>query len=250
MNGAPIKVDLSGKVALITGGASGIGRACAELLGANGARIAIGDLNLAGAQEVCASMGSDALAIAADVADSASVQAMVDATLGHFGQIDILVHCAGGAVARKDVVDLTDEEWDRAIRVNLYGAMYVMRAVARIMIAQTYGTMLTITSDRGLYGDKSRAAYAAAKGGDIALVKTLALELGQYQITVNALNPGTTNTPPLRSGAASMREQRIKADPLGKLSEPEEIAEMVLFLTGPAAKFMTGQLITTRMRFG
>ena len=242
-------VDLRGKVALVTGGASGIGRACAELLGANGAKIAIGDLNVAAAREVCAGIGPETLALETDVADSASVNAMVDATLVRFGQIDILVHSAGGGVARKNVVDLTDKEWDRAIRVNLYGAMFAMRAVARTMIPRQTGTLLAITSDRGIYGDKARAAYAAAKGGDIALVKTLALELGQYNITVNALNPGTTNTPPLQRNT-SMREERMKADPLGKLSEPEEIAQMVLFLTGPAARFMTGQLVTTRMRFG
>lgn len=249
MNGVSIKVDLLGKVALVTGGASGIGRACAEMLGTNGAAVAVADLNLAGAREVCATIGKHALALEVDVSDSAVVQRMVDTVISSFEKIDILVHCAGGGVARKDVVDLTDEEWDRSIRVNLYGAMYVMRAVARTMVPRGEGTMLTITSDRGLYGDKSRAAYAAAKGGDIALVKTLALELGQHQITVNALNPGTTNTPAIARSPA-LREERMKADPLGKISEPEEIAETVLFLTGPAARFMTGQLITTRMRFG
>jgi NAD(P)-dependent dehydrogenase (short-subunit alcohol dehydrogenase family) len=119
------------------------------------------------------------------------------------------------------------------------------------MIPRRAGTMVLIASDRGLLGDKSRSAYAASKGGVIAYAKSLALELGPYEITVNALNPGTTNAGGVRTAMSSeIREQRLKMDPLGKLSEPEDIAEIVLFLAGPAAKFMTGQLVTTRMRFG
>jgi NAD(P)-dependent dehydrogenase (short-subunit alcohol dehydrogenase family) len=135
--------------------------------------------------------------------------------------------------------------------MNLHGTMYVTRAVARAMVPRGTGTMVLIASDRGLLGDKSRSAYAASKGGVIAYAKTLALELGPHGITVNALNPGTTDTPAVRrSMPPALREQRIKTDPLGKLSESEDIAEEVLFLAGPAARFMTGQLMTTRMRAG
>src|ERR1019366_2622051 len=136
--------------------------------------------------------------------------------------------------------DLTDDEWHAVIRVNLDGTMFVTRAVARTMIPRRAGTMVLIASDRGLLGDKGRSAYAASKGGVIAYSKSLALELGQYDVTVNALNPGTTNSHEIRPGTVSLRDDRLKMDPLGKLSEPEDIAEMLLFLVGPAARFMTG----------
>jgi len=254
MNGAPMTVDLHGRVALVTGGAGGMGSACAKLFAQSGAGVAIADRNVAGAEHVreeIAASGRDALALEVEVSSPVSVQSMVDRTIARFGKIDILVHTAGGALGRKDVVDLSDDEWHTVIRVNLDGTMFVMRAVARTMIPRRTGTMVVIASDRGLYGDKSRSAYAASKGGVIAFAKSLALELGTHEITVNALNPGTTNTAPVRAGMSSeVREQRLKMDPLGKLSEPEDVAEMILFLTGPAARFMTGQLITTRMRFG
>ena len=254
MNGAPMNVDLKGRVALVTGGASGMGLASAKLLAQSGASVAIGDRNLEGAQEAAAEIeagGHDALAIHCEVSSSTSAQAMVDRTIERFGKIDILVHCAGGNLGRKDVVDLPDEDWHTVISINLDGTMFVTRAVARTMIPRRAGTMVLIASDRGLYGDKSRAAYAASKGGVIAYAKTLALELGTYEITVNALNPGTTDTRAVRASMSpELREQRLKMDPLGKMSTPEDVAEMVLFLGGPAARFMTGQLITTRMRFG
>jgi 2-hydroxycyclohexanecarboxyl-CoA dehydrogenase len=253
LNGATMKVDLGGRVALVTGGAGGIGRAAAKLLAQNGASIAIGDLNLAGAKTVCDEIvagGHDALALEVDVTSPALVQDMVERTIERFGKIDILVHCAGGSLGRKNVVDTPDDEWHTVIRMNLDGTMFVTRAVARTMIPRRAGTMVMIASDRGLLGDKGRSAYAASKGGVIAFCKSLALELGEHEITVNALNPGTTNSHEIRPGAVSLRDERLKTDPLGKLSEPEDIAEMLLFLVGPAARFMTGQLITTRMRFG
>lgn len=252
-NGAAMTVDLGGRTAIVTGAASGIGLACATLLAANGAAVVLADRNLPGAETARADIaanGGEALAVEVEVSSSGSVQAMVDRTIERYGAIDILVHCAGGGVPRKDVVDLTDEDWHAAIGVNLDGTLFVARAVARTMVPRRAGTMVLIASDRGLLGDKSRAGYAASKGGVIALAKTLALELGSYDITVNALNPGTTDTPATRNMPPALREQRLKTDPLGKMSETGEVAQIVLFLAGPAAKFMTGQLITTRMRAG
>jgi NAD(P)-dependent dehydrogenase (short-subunit alcohol dehydrogenase family) len=251
-NGAPMTVDLRGRIALVTGAASGIGRACAILLAQNGAAVALADKNLAGAEQArdeIVAAAHEAIAIEVDVASAPAVQRMVDHTIARFRAIDMLVHCAGGAGGRADVVDLADDAWHAVIGMNLNGTMYVTRAVARTMLPRGTGTMVLIASDRGLLGDKSRAAYAASKGGVIAYTKTLALELGPHGITVNALNPGTTDTPAVRNSMPpALRESRIKNDPLGKLSESEDIAEEVLFLAGPAARFMTGQLITTRMR--
>lgn len=246
-------VNLQGRVALVTGGASGIGLACARLLARNGAPVAVADRNVSGAEEACAEIaaaGAQALALDVDVASSVSVQTMVDRVIERFGRIDILVHCAGVS-PRKSVVDMADDDWHRVIAINLDGTMFVARAVARTMLPRRAGTMVLIASDRGLLGQAAKSAYAASKGGVIAFAKSLALEMGAHGITVNALNPGTTDTPLIRAEMPdALREQRMMTDPLGKLSEPEDIAEMVLFLAVPAARFMTGQLMTTRMRFG
>jgi NAD(P)-dependent dehydrogenase (short-subunit alcohol dehydrogenase family) len=253
-NAAPMTVDLRGRVALVTGAASGIGLASAQLLAKNGAAVVIADRNLSGAvsaRDELAASGHDALALEVEVSSSPSVGRMVDLTIERFQKIDILVHCAGGAGGRNNVVDLTDDAWNTVIGINLNGTMFVTRAVARTMVPRRAGTMVLIASDRGLLGDKARSAYAASKGGVIAYAKSLALELGPYEITVNALNPGTTDTPAVRgSMPPELREQRMKTDPLGKLSESVDVAEEVLFLAGPAARFMTGQLMTTRMRSG
>lgn len=253
MNGGTVSIDLRTRVALVTGGASGIGLACARLLARNGASVAVADRNLPGAQaarDAIAAAGGEATAFPVDVAHSAAVQSLVDDVLARYGQIDILVHCAGVS-PRKNVVDLSDEDWHDVIAINLDGTMYVARAVARHMLPRRSGTMVLIASDRGLLGQSAKSAYAASKGGVIAFAKSLALELGPHGITVNALNPGTTDTPLVRAEMPpALWERRVKEDPLGKLSEPEDIAEIVLFLAGAAGRFMTGQLITTRMRFG
>ena len=245
---ATISIDLRGKFALVTGAASGIGLACAQLLAANGACVAFADRNHAGLAVALAATPGEHLSVGVDVAHSSSVQAMVDRVLEHFGQIDILVHCAAIS-PRRTVIEMSDEEWREVLAVNLDGTMYTARAVARAMLAKASGTMVFITSDNGVYGQGGKSAYAASKGGQIAFAKSLAIELAPRGITVNALNPGTTDTPMLRAEMPpAVRERRIKADPLGRLSEPSEIAEIVLFLSGAAARYMTGQVITTRMR--
>ena len=253
-NSAPMSVDLHGRVALVTGGASGIGLASAQRLAQSGAVVVVADRDISGAQSACeelAARGNDAFALGVEISSSSEVDEMVTKVIERYRKIDILVHCAGGAGGRKDVVDVTDGEWTNIIEVNLYGTMFVTRAVARKMIPRRAGTMVLLASDRGLLGDKARSAYAASKGGVIAFAKSLALELGRYEITVNALNPGTTDTPAVRrSMTPELREQRLKTDPLGKMSEVSNIADEVLFLIGPAARFMTGQLMMTRMRAG
>jgi NAD(P)-dependent dehydrogenase (short-subunit alcohol dehydrogenase family) len=245
-----MNIDLSGKTALVTGGASGIGKACALLLAANGARVAVADRNTGGAADVQREIGPSAIAITVDIGDSASVDAMAEQTLAAFGRIDILIHCAGIS-PRSAVAEMSDDHWRHVMAVNLDGTMFTTRAVGRAMIAAASGTMVIIASDRGLLGQANKSAYAASKGGVIAFFRSLALELAPHGITVNAINPGSTDTPLLR---AEMRpevwESRLKTDPLGKMSQPEDIAEMVLFLAGAGGRFMTGQLITTRMRFG
>jgi NAD(P)-dependent dehydrogenase (short-subunit alcohol dehydrogenase family) len=248
-----MKIDLTGRIALVTGGASGIGRGAALELARNGAAVVVTDRNAAGCDIVrdeIVAAGGVAIAIPTDVADPASVQAAVDATLERFHALDILVHSAGVS-PRLSVVDMTDDEWHRVIAINLDGTMYVTRAVARAMLPRMSGTMIVIASDRGLLGQANKSAYAASKGGVIAFVKSLALEMGPHGITVNGINPGSTDTPLLRAEMpAALWESRLKTDPLGKMSTSEDIGEMVLFLAGSAGRFMTGQILTTRMRFG
>jgi NAD(P)-dependent dehydrogenase (short-subunit alcohol dehydrogenase family) len=245
-----MQIDLNGKTALVTGGASGIGRACAILLAANGARVAVADRNTGGSAAVQCEIGASAIAIAVDIGESASVDEMVAQTMAAFGHIDILVHCAGVS-PRRAVVDMSDEDWRGVMAVNLDGTMFTTRAVARVMIPAATGTMILIASDRGLLGQANKSAYAASKGGVIAFNRSLALELAPHGITVNAINPGTTDTPLVRAQMPpELWVSRLKTDPLGKMSMPEDIAEMVLFLAGAGGRFMTGQLVTTRMRFG
>ena len=224
---------LKGKVAIVTGSSSGIGRASAQLLAANGARVVAADVN-----------GEPRT----DVGDPADVRRLVEGTVAQHGRVDILVHAAG-ICPRKPFLEMTDEDWRAVLRVNLDGTFYVTREVARVMAKQRSGTMILITSDRGVHGSIDYAHYAASKGGMLALAKSLALTLGKYGVTVNSINPGLTDTP-LARAANPQWQDKLDLDVLGKASEPREIAEMVLFLAGTGGAFMTGPVVSARMRYG
>ena len=173
---------------------------------------------------------------------------LVARTQEEYGSIDVLLHCAG-ICPRKPILEMTDDEWREVLRINLDGTFYITRDVGRVMAAQKSGTMILVTSDRGVHGSIDFAHYAASKGGMIALTKSLALALGKHGVTVNALNPGVTRYTPL-APRRLVRWRKMTLDVLGKCSEPEDIAEMVLFLAGTAGAFMTGQVVGTRMRYG
>jgi NAD(P)-dependent dehydrogenase (short-subunit alcohol dehydrogenase family) len=244
-------MSVENKVAIVTGGASGIGRASAALLAKHGAKVVIADLDAAGAQSVqqeIAAAGGTAIEVAFDNADSKDVQRLVDRTISQFNRVDVLLHCAG-ICPRKPFFEITDDDWRQVLSVNLDGTFYVTRSVGRIMMQQRSGTMILLTSDRGLYGAVDCAHYAASKGGMIALTKSLAIALGKYGVTVNGLNPGMTDTP-LGRGAQTEESwnAKINYDVLGTYSRPEEIAEIALFLAGTGGRFMTGQIVATRMR--
>jgi NAD(P)-dependent dehydrogenase (short-subunit alcohol dehydrogenase family) len=237
--------------AIVTGGASGIGRAAAMRLAADGARILVTDRNADGAAAIAseiAKQGGTAVAMAADIGDSRAVSDVVSRAKHEFGSIDVLVHAAG-ICPRRPLLDMSDEEWRDVLRVNLDGSFYIARDVGRVMAAQRSGTMILITSDRGVYGTADYGHYAASKGGMIALAKSLALALGKFGVTVNAINPGLTDTPLARAAVTAWEEKRA-LDVLGSYSQPEEIAETILFLAGTAGKYMTGQVIGTRTRYG
>jgi NAD(P)-dependent dehydrogenase (short-subunit alcohol dehydrogenase family) len=244
-------VSIRDQVVVVTGGGSGIGRASAMLLATHGAKLVVADRNADGvrrSREEIVAHGGTAIDVAVDVGVSAEAQRLVERTLAEYGRIDVLLHGAG-ICPRKPFLEMTDEDWREVLRVNLDGTFFVTRQVGRVMAAQRSGTMILVTSDRGLYGSVDYAHYAASKGGMIALTKSLALVMGKYGVTVNGLNPGMTDTP-LARAANVQWEQKLALDVLGKAGLPEEIAEIVLFLAGTAGKFMTGQIVGTRMRIG
>ncbi len=244
-------MSVQDKAIIVTGGASGMGRAAALLLAAHGAKVVVGDRDVEGTRQVCAAIrakGGTAIEVAFDVGNSAEVAQLVAHATQEFGRIDVLLHCAG-ICPRKPILEMTDDDWREVMRVNLDGTFYITRDVARVMAAQKAGTMILVTSDRGVHGSIDYAHYAASKGGMIALTKSLALSLGRHGVTVNGLNPGLTDTP-LGRAAATQWQEKMQLDVLGKPSLPEEIAEMVLFLAGTAGAFMTGQILGTRMRYG
>jgi len=246
-------MSVADKVVIVTGGGRGIGRASALALGRGAARVVVADRQVEAAEAVAAeiaSAGGVASGRWVDVSRPEACEELVALARAAHGRVDVLVHCAGVA-PRRPVLEMSDEEWHGVLDVNLHGTFYVTRAAARVMAEQGSGAMVLFASDRGTYGLAGGAHYAASKGAVIAYMKSLALELGPRGVTVNAVNPGTTDTPMAR-GTLTEEEWRGRwsQDPLGRLSLPEDIAEIVLFLAGPASRFMTGQLVTTRMRFG
>ncbi len=239
------------KVAIVTGGASGIGRAAAKLLAANGARVVVADRLAGDARQVrdeIVAGGGVASDFAIDVSDSSRAAALVEHTRRTYGRVDILVHGAG-ICPRKPFLEMSDQDWRSVLSVNLDGTFYVTREVGRAMATQRSGTMILVTSDRGVHGSVDYAHYAASKGGMIALTKSLALTMGKYGVTVNGINPGLTDTP-LARAANPQWEEKLALDVLGTYSRPEEIAETILFLAGTAGAFMTGQIVAVRMRHG
>jgi 3-oxoacyl-[acyl-carrier protein] reductase len=238
------------QIAIVTGAGSGIGRASALALAAEGARVVVADCRVDAAEAVrkkILSKGGQALAVMVDVADPESVGKLVETTLGAFGQIHVLMNSAG-IIDRRPMIEMSDQEWHRVLGVNLHGTFYCCRAVGRHMAERRYGRIINMASDRGTYGMAGSAHYAASKGGVASLTKSLALELGPFGVTVNAIAPGVTDTPMARGRLSEEEWQsRAKRDPLGRFSQPQEIARLVVFLAGEGGAFMTGQVVTVRM---
>ena len=234
------------RVALVTGGASGIGKASARLLAEHGARVVVADVNADAAAATAREISG--ISCTTDIGDSGAVAAMVARTLEAYGRIDVLLHAAG-IFPRNPYFEMSDEAWRHVLRVNLDGTFYVTRDVGRVMKAQRAGTMILMTSDRGIHGSADFAHYAASKGGMLALVKSLALALGKDKVTVNGINPGLTDTPLARAGNPDW-QQKQALDVLGGYSLPEQVAQIVLFLAATGGAFMTGQIVSARMRHG
>jgi len=241
-------MKLLNKVALVTGGRGGIGRAVALGLAKEGADIVIIDIRMdAVAEELqkeIEGIGRKVLKVKADVSRSEEVAAMVKTALAAFGKIDILVNCAG-IMPRLLVKDMSEEIWDRTIDVNLKGIFLCCKAVIEPMMAQQGGKIVNVTSGRGVAGQFKAASYSASKGGVIGFTKSLALEVASYGINVNALAPGATDTDMWRDGKSDEEiEEKLKVSPLSQgIGKPEDVVGTVLYLVSDASTYVTGQVI-------
>jgi 2-hydroxycyclohexanecarboxyl-CoA dehydrogenase len=242
---------LAGASAFVTGAGSGIGRAIARRLAADGAAVAIADLNLAAGQQTEAMIRGDrgrAVALAVDVADFTAVQTAVRQAAAAHGRIDILVNNAGWDRV-EPFVDNTPALWERVIGINLKGPIHCCRAVLDDMIAAGGGKIVSISSDAGRVGSSGEAVYSACKGGVISFSKTLARELARHHINVNVVCPGPTDTALLDEIRAGEQGAKIiaamtRAIPFGRLGTPEDVAAAVAFFASPDAGFITGQVLS------
>lgn len=239
-------MSLAGKVALVTGGSRGIGRATVIELAKSGADVAI---NYAGSEEAAKQlalevegMGRKAITIQTNVASSAEVGEMVKKVIEEFGQIDILVNNAG---ITKDnlIMRMKEEDWDAVIDVNLKGVFNCIKAVTRQMMKQRSGRIINMSSVVGVMGNAGQANYVAAKAGVIGLTKTTARELASRGITVNAIAPGFIETDMTSSLGEEVNESILSQIPLGRMGSPEDIAKMVRFIASDEAAYVTGQII-------
>lgn len=241
---------LAGRVALITGAAAGIGLATAQTMAACGAQVMLADLpdsDGAAQAERLRQAGAQAEFVAVDVADPASVHAMVQATEARFGRLDIAVNNAGisggdGTGVRRATAEVLPDTWRRVMAVNLDGVFHCMQAEIPLMLRGGGGSIVNISSILGSVGFAHSAAYTASKHGVVGLTRVAALEYSAQGIRVNAIGPGfieTAMTAPIRSQDAS-RQMLIASHPIGRLGQAQEIADLALFLSSPAASFITG----------
>lgn len=242
-------MKLDGKVAIVTGGGQGIGRAIALRLAKEGADVVVNDINMETASSVAdeiKAIGRRALAIKADVSNSQEVNEMVETTLRELGKVDILVNNAGTAYVIP-TEELAEDIWDRSIDINLKGPFLCSQAVGREMIKQKQGKIVNIASGAGLAGIPKMLAYCASKGGVVLLSQALAVEWAKYNINVNTVCPGFTVTPmtdAVRRESPQTFEHRERRIPLHRVARPEDIAEAVVFFTSPESNYITGQTLS------
>jgi 3-oxoacyl-[acyl-carrier protein] reductase len=238
-------LELTGKVALVTGSAQGIGKAVAMLLAQKGADTIISDINLEKAEETSkeiATLGPRTMAIRANVAVVEEVEKMVQAIVERFGQIHILVNNAG--VARdKLLLRMTEEDWDLVLDINLKGTFNCTKAVIRYMSKQRYGKIVNIASVVGEMGNAGQANYSASKAGVIGFTKTIAREFATRGINVNAIAPGYIVTPMTEVLPEKAKEDLKRMIPMERLGQSEDVAQAALFLVSEASNYITGQVI-------
>jgi len=259
--------DLGGKYALITGGASGLGAATAELMTNRGARVAIADINVDAANDLARRL--DGIALQCDVTDSAQVRSAVQTTVEKLGALDVMVNNAGIApppdnerfqkmvnnqMSRLDpsitaepldiLVNLSDGVWDRMIRTHLYGVFYGTREALAHMTPRRTGSIINISSILGMRPSASAPHYSVAKAGIIALTKATSAEVSQFGVRINAVCPGYTDTPLLSHYSEMMRSVIVSQIGMGRMGVSDEIAQVIAFLASPAASYCTGEVFS------
>ncbi len=246
-----MQIDFTGRVAVVTGAASGMGAATARAFRAAGAKVLLVDRNAALLNAVALELDASleqVTTMVGDVSQSAFCDAVIAQAVTHFGRVDAVVNAAG-IIVRAGAVDTTDEDWMRIMGVNVSGVFFMARAAARAMVAQGSGSIVNFGSIWGDVGAAGVAAYCASKGAVHNLTRAMALEHAQHGVRVNAVCPGEVNTPMLASErnepvSAALLERLAQSVPMGRLAEPEEIARVVLFLSSDLASYMTGSLVT------
>lgn len=239
-------MEFKGKIALVTGAGSGIGKAIALLLAEKGAAVVVNDVSSANAQKTVGeirALGCDSIASLANVAHQTDVKEMFDLTRSKLGKVDILVNNAG--ITRDNfLVKMTEEQWDQVIDVNLKGVFNCCRFGAIMMSEQQYGKIINIASASAQMGNIGQVNYAASKGGVISITKTLAKELARFNINVNAVAPGFIATPMTEAVPDKVKDQLIKQIPLGRAGTPADIASAVAFLASDLSSYITGQVLS------
>ena len=237
-----MQIDLSGRVALVTGSTRGIGRAIAETLADCGARVAVVGRDAGKAAEVAKQISPEARGFACDVADVASVTALIAAVEAEFGSLDILVNNAG--LTRDNIMlRLKDDDWDAVIDANLRGAFASIRAATRGMMKRRWGRIINISSVVGLVGNKGQSNYAASKAGLIGLTKSVAKEFASRNILANAIAPGFIETDMTNAMTPEARAALTGTIPLERLGTPRDIAGVVAFLASDYGAYITGQVL-------
>jgi 3-oxoacyl-[acyl-carrier protein] reductase len=241
--------DLQGKVAVVTGASSGIGRATAEALASNGARVIINfHRNESGAEAARTKIvtgGGSAITVQADVTRASEVQSLIEQSVAEFGPIDIMVNNAGSLVERLKILELTEERWDEVIDLNLKSAFLCCRAVAGSMMERKMGAIVNVSSIAGRTGGALGSIhYSAAKGGLITFTKGLAKELAPFGVRVNAVSPGVIDTPYHEQfSSPEMMKTYAGLIPLGRVGTPQEVGKVICFLVSEAASYLAGETI-------
>ncbi|PYM88864.1 MAG: short chain dehydrogenase [Candidatus Rokuibacteriota bacterium] len=241
--------SFAGKVALVTGAGSGIGLATAKAFGDAGASVVLADRRedaVRAAAEGLSASGGKALAVRCDVTDDTQVASMIDRTVSAFGRLDAAFNNAGVMQRRVDTAEISGEEWDRVMAINLRGVWSCMKYELPQMLRNGGGAIVNCSSIGGVIGVPGLAAYHAAKHGVIGLTKTAALEYATRKIRINAVCPGTINTPmaeSLTGGDPKILAEFLKDEPIGRIAEPEEVAAGVLWLCSPGASYVVGHAL-------
>ncbi len=231
------------QVVIVTGGAGGIGSMICRGLSQDGREVVVADFDGEGAKRLAKDLGKEALAVQVDVGDKESVGRMVKESISRFGQIDVLLNGAG-IMPRHEVKDISEEEWDRVLRINLKGVFLCSQAVSRHMVERKQGRIISIASGRGIAGAPGAAHYSASKGGVIAFTKSLAVELAPFNVLVNAIAPGVTDTPMSQAGySEEERQRKLSLSPLlGGYTPIGDIVGLIRYLISDATNSVTGQV--------